>query len=736
MRAALLGSALTVGACGGGGGGPSGPATQSSSPPPPVNYVTDEFRRNYGLGTIHADSAYAAGRTGAGVIVGLVDTGIDVNNPEFAGAIHAASRSAVTGLASDLQDQNGHGTAVAGVIRAARNGVGTHGVAYDTQLLVLRSDTPGSCATSCSFEQTALTTATNLARINGARVINYSLGGAAPSAAFSTALTQAADTAVLVAAAGNVSGANPIDPALSLALAGRGIAVGAVDSNNAIAAYSNRAGVAKDFYLVAPGTAITTVALGGGTAVWTGTSLAAPHVSAAAALLIQAYPYLSPAQVMDILLRSATDLGAAGVDTVYGHGLLNVQAAMGPLGTLSVPSGSSLGAGGSDVLSTTARLGPAFGDALGSASLLKRAVALDDYGRPFAVDLSGRIERPAPSPDIASWLRAGQNISGYAQRLANGGLVTLQIDSQDRRSFTDDARDETPASRVSMTGALRDGTGFGFSRGLGLDAAMAFSNVTTPVPGGMLSGGFASPYFAMASSGDSMAVGTAIGPIGLKFGASTKNASDQPDMDPSAVRVNAGEISYRLDSGASVAAQFGNMREHGSLLQSFGNGALGLGEGASTFFMTWSGSLPVTETWKLFGRYSAGATNPSELSSSLLRDFSSIRSNAFAAGLVGDNLLRGDDSLAFVVSQPLRVTHGAAQLDAPVGRAADGTIVRSSERVSLSPSGREIDAEVQYQLRLDAGESVLLNMMLQLQPGHEADARPGAVLGARYKLSL
>jgi hypothetical protein len=77
---------------------------------------------------------------------------------------------------------------------------------------------------------------------------------------------------------------------------------------------------------------------------------------------------------------------------------------------------------------------------------------------------------------------------------------------------------------------------------------------------------------------------------------------------------------------------------------------------------------------------------------------------------LGD-LLRGDDRLAFIVSQALRVIRGSARLDAPIGRAADGTNIRSSEQVSLAPSGREVDAVVQYQLCFDTSESVLLNMM-------------------------
>src|SRR5919106_1730570 len=99
-----------IGACGGGGSGSVGSL-------PPGAFETEEYRANYGLGAIHASSAYAGGATGQGVTVAVIDSGIDVDHPEFAGAIHSDSIDIVTD-GPTFDDEDGHGTAGAGGIGA------------------------------------------------------------------------------------------------------------------------------------------------------------------------------------------------------------------------------------------------------------------------------------------------------------------------------------------------------------------------------------------------------------------------------------------------------------------------------------------------------------------------------------------------------------------------------------------------------------------------------------------
>ena len=113
---------------------------------------------------MNALTAYQHGGTGAGIRVGVIDSGIDLQSAEFGDCsggvgtgtcrITAASRD--TAGNGTLDDVGGHGTAVAFTIAGRRNDAGTHGVAFDAQLIVARADSPGTCADTsedggCSF---------------------------------------------------------------------------------------------------------------------------------------------------------------------------------------------------------------------------------------------------------------------------------------------------------------------------------------------------------------------------------------------------------------------------------------------------------------------------------------------------------------------------------------------------------------------------------------------------------
>ncbi|TMU91862.1 autotransporter outer membrane beta-barrel domain-containing protein [Brucella haematophila] len=108
-----------------------------------------EYTANWGLPMINAAPAYRRGFTGKGITVAVLDTGIDIYHPEFSGKVHPWSKNFGTFMgARDVRDIQkngtviGHGSHVSGIIAAARNGVGMHGVAYDSQILALRAIVP------------------------------------------------------------------------------------------------------------------------------------------------------------------------------------------------------------------------------------------------------------------------------------------------------------------------------------------------------------------------------------------------------------------------------------------------------------------------------------------------------------------------------------------------------------------------------------------------------------------
>jgi subtilisin family serine protease len=379
-----------------------------------VNYNTPEYQRSNAAVTSGAIAAYTAGATGRGVKVAVIDSGINPNAAEFAGRIDPASRD-VAG-SRGMGDEQGHGTAAAGVIAANRNGDGLHGIAFDSSLLVFRADEPGSCADTsgdgCSFSDTNIARGVDAAVLAGAKVINLSLGGSAPGSNLLNSMSRAVTAGVvIVISAGNdgekAEGVNADQFAAVPAnrFPGHVIVAGAVGTSSGgatvgldqLSSFSNRAGTSANNYLAAIGAGVWSVNKDGNQSRWSGTSFSAPAISGAAALLASAFPNLSGAQIVDILFKSADDLGAAGIDSVFGRGRLNITRAMQPLGTLSL-------AGSADPLSSTGSDAPAAaGDSIVRGASIG-AVILDGYSRAFAVDLA-RTLRSAPrsEPLTARW---------------------------------------------------------------------------------------------------------------------------------------------------------------------------------------------------------------------------------------------------------------------------------------------------------------------------------------------
>jgi subtilisin family serine protease len=138
-----------------------------------------EYQRSDAAVTADALTAYNAGATGAGVKIAVLDSGLSNPGGEFSGRIDPASRDMAGNRG--IADPDGHGTSVAAVAAAGRNGSDILGVAFGATVLALRTDDPGSCAgeDGCQHFDNVLASGVDVAVQNGARVINMSLGGSA-----------------------------------------------------------------------------------------------------------------------------------------------------------------------------------------------------------------------------------------------------------------------------------------------------------------------------------------------------------------------------------------------------------------------------------------------------------------------------------------------------------------------------------------------------------------------------
>lgn len=347
--------------------GTAGLATDRAARPadsPPLVADDPLFAQQWHHRSVGAEAAWQRS-TGSGVVVAIIDSGVKVaTTPGSDGFCHplAGEYDAVLDVEGPgtAVDSLGHGTFVAGVVaQCTGNAVGGVGLAPDATILAIRACTDDS---ECAASDVAA--AIDWATTHGARVINLSLGmpcGAADWPECSTAVENdaiaraVAAGVVVVANAGNGHQDHLGFPANHPEVLG----VGGVEVQQLKTTYSNW-GTALSVMAPAgePGVdadndgfedqilqeTLRRVCLpGGGSAAafcrWSGTSFAAPHVAATAALLLAAHPPASRDQLRRAIEESALDRGASGFDPFYGHGVLQADAALARLDEILIGEG-------------------------------------------------------------------------------------------------------------------------------------------------------------------------------------------------------------------------------------------------------------------------------------------------------------------------------------------------------------------------------------------------------------
>jgi subtilisin family serine protease len=296
---------------------------------------------SWGIGAVNAPDVWSRyGLTGTGIRVGSIDTGVDPTNPELAGAI-AGWKDFVGGRTTPYDD-NGHGTHTIGTM-VARNVTGAPiGVAPGATVIVAKAMSADGSATGSTLLAAAQWMTDpdgNPATADFPTVINNSWTAAGAGNEWFRPMVQAwvAMGIAPVFAAGNTAG--PIGNPASYP---ESIAVGQLEQAGTIALNSSRGFVnwtAPDGTtsqigkpdLTAPGALISST-VGSGYGLYSGSSMAAPHVAAAIALIRQARPDLTVGGVREILRVSANDRGAPGADLDYGAGALDVAAAIAATG--------------------------------------------------------------------------------------------------------------------------------------------------------------------------------------------------------------------------------------------------------------------------------------------------------------------------------------------------------------------------------------------------------------------
>lgn len=790
-------------ACSGGGGNieqnlasiNADPGTPAPTPDPgsPSDFESGEYLANWGLEAVNPIPAWEADITGQGVIVAVIDSGIDDTHTNLDANIHPAST--YTG------DYNGQGTFIAGLIAGERNTVGTHGVAYDAQILAIQSATSGSQIPTSD----QLAASIDYAVANGADVINISVGGvAAPNAALLTALENAAlADIVVVFSAGDT--ALTYDKAVfdfwvpetprALAMTatldianGQFLIVGASDkADNPIyfeddldddlndpdfwgGIATNRAGeTGAAYYLLAPGLDIYSTRSGGANLYEfrNDSPVAAAMVSAAAALLKQHFPNLTAAEIVNILVTSATDITTPGwlpvddfdspevppnaigwtstimpgVDELYGHGLLNIGAAFAPIGTNSVAIRTTNGWITSDLDDAGLVSGGMFGDGI-SVGFGQGAIFLDDYDRAYTTSFGNNIIEANPTIDFGTRFNTARDYRHADLALSPDFYLSVSADY----GVAPDPYLEDILGLREDDSVLADNVNFRLTKGVGKQSAVAMSvggSLSSVLSFGAqdtgfgnsthLSSGMNDPWTSVNRSsnyGDGQRVGfihNLRDDLSLSVGISSDvvaapNYAGLAEFGSDATRKvivtqlkgSKGRLGWKTTAGL--------VSEEGMVLDSHSTGVLGLGSGADTTFFALGTEYALTDRIRAFGRVGQSSTRIDESDLSAFSQFGTLQASHFAAGVSLARAFSPMGSLSLSVSQPLRLERGVASMN--IASSYDYTTETpnfTNQVNGLTPTGRELDLEAAYRYGLGNNASLTANILYQSNPGHVAD---------------
>jgi hypothetical protein len=717
---------------------------------------SDEFEKYHRHVRLDEGLQEGAGN-GAGVRVGVIDTDIDVDHREFGDRVVKVIKDPDYPYLTP----GNHGTQVTGIIAAARDGRGMVGIAPEARIVstwLLDQDGgvpfPGPGGSLVSWFD-------RMERSN-VQVINASLapgrGGSLLNGSQQDlqALANVRSSAVVAIAAGN-EGEDLEDVRCSKS--GKGLCqnpdryfghvlvVGALKSSKKLAGFSNRPGNAcfhrksngscedrlRHWFLVAPGVGVKGPLPGIRYAKVDGTSAATPIVSGGAALIMSQWPHLKaqPKEVARILLESADDLGKRGVDREFGHGRLNLKAALRPIGTTTLATGARVAGEAAALQESSFATTSVFGASIAAGLAASRAVAFDDFGRDFAVDPSAFVRAdpadvdghdlflafmrgtPQPLPpagNAGSWRMAFATEADPHRHVPSGGFMFLGGHGPVQFGFANDRA-------VSAFADALDGSG----------------EASDPITA------FRDDAHHMSLVGPARAFGgryeLAGGKAALGIVIAGRSSIPHADVLASGDDATGVELRGRLEPGAGVtlSTRLGFVREDGSVLGAEGDGAFAL-DGGESYYLGARLAAPLRGGFSLDLDLETGWITLAQDGDSLLES-GRLRTETARLSLVGRDVWLERDAVAFGITQPLRVADGDVRVRLPVGRTSGGRVLYDDAALSAEPEGRELRLSLDYGAPLpqDIGRWQVLAVE-RLAPGHDPERTPETLVFGKVTL--
>lgn len=677
-------------------------------------------------GYVYSNVTYLVLDSGQVYITRIGETGSQAEYEEWASAYDEgydwdAIKDSETSYYPNSSSEDAHGTHVAGIIAADRNDLGMHGVAFENaEILAARWDlmSPMDAPVKDLIDR-------------GASVINFSLGvdssadlNASNISSHLSAIEpylesfryQAENNTVFVFSAGNehqsqpgILNGIPLLPEFQESLSNLFVTVVAVDSNNQLSSYSNACGAAQNYCIAAPGDNIWSPINQDDTlGQMSGTSMAAPVVTGSIAFLKGAYPYMTSQEVVSLVFETATDLGDAGVDAVYGHGLINLAAATQPQGEVTIATGTSVDGAALPARATSMSVPAVFRSAM-LAKMPSSITVFDKYKRPYAMPMASFMR--ATHSGERNFKNDVYAFSRYQGR--------KKVKASDQLSFS-----YAPAALSSSPTGL--GTMQAEYTGEGYVAGFYYTENTLYNHDAYFEKALSNPFMAMNSaygvygryqpaSKWNIRMGFATGENGLYDGSEDEN---DRDFDNQVYGFDS-EVSYQATDDLSVSVMSGVLYEDSALLGLNGTGAFDVGN-SSTYYTGLSLSWTPVKNLVLSGAYYQGWTDAGEMASNLMQT-GRLMSDSFAFD--AHYRYNKTDLVGFQISSPLRIYKGSARFNLPVGRDNySDTVYRQRYSASMKPDAREYKFSLYHDREINENMNFKVQADMRLNPDHEKDA--------------
>ena len=503
---------------------------------------------------------------------------------------------------------------------------------------------------------------------------------------------------------------------------GHSIAVVSIDENGEISDFSNRCGIAKDFCIAAPGGSVTVayptsmddagiyedeindptscVQDNSCYAIAGGTSFAAPFVTGGLAAISSYFDgQLGSTEIVSRLFSTANKDGVYADSAIYGQGLMDLAAATSPVGQTSAMMSYSLsGPMVSASLTSLQMVNPAFGDAISRGVSNHSVIFFDELQAPFRNSLNNLV---------ADYRNQINPIAGFDE-MQNFSISMLSTNSEffevgqanvqniSNELVTPSHLIESQANKNQYFAYFNESNKTFISQGINGSWAMGIFKDTYLRNNSALRSKFNNPWLNYTASGASFG---SIKELNNAFNIAYTISAGRNKFSPNEtfLEKNSSLLGLiELQSNLNIPSlQLGILQESDSNNGLAGSGALSGTKNQMTKFIGLS-SVKNLFGGKFFGSIHLGQSSDISHNSGMLKSIKEVKSSSFGFGYIHTSIFNQNDQLTISIDQPLRVESGKLNLDVPVYRTKQKSVIFNSLSFGLRPSGREVNSKINY----------------------------------------